>query len=97
MEKDRLKGVPLDRFKMAWDSAAEYVKDKPDLTVIEDLESSYPMVVTKKYAESLADIFESCMPKSTIVVDSKLFYFGTGGEIKRNNDWLKIFEDGETK
>jgi len=88
-----LRGMPLDFCGMAWDRANEYIKNKPNLVAIADLDSGYPQIMTKEQAKQLSDLWESCCPKSNIKIDSKLFFFGTGGGIENNKSFEELFNN----
>lgn len=91
----RLKGMPLDIFGDRWSAANKYVADKPHLCVIKDLESGMPMVVTKEYAQSLADLFEAVKPDMSKIdpkFSGKLLIFGTGGAAEKDN-FNKLWND----
>jgi len=90
MGKERLKGMPLDFCGMAWDYANEYIRDKPDLVAIPELDSGYPQIMTKEQAKQLADIWEACRPKTNIDFGGKFLIYGTGGEMD-NGSFEDIF------
>lgn len=95
MTTRKLKGFPLDIVGERWDAAHKYVADKPDLCVIEDVESGYPRVVTKETAQKLKDIFEATKPDLSKIdpkFSGKFVLFGTSATTK-NNDF-KDFWNG---
>ena len=87
----KLKGMPLDRLGDAWDYAKKYISDKPNLVAIEDLESGYPQIMTKEQAKQMAEMWDACIPKPIDGIESKIMFFGTGGQIENNKDWIKLF------
>lgn len=90
----KLKGMPLDRLGDAWDYAKVYISDKPNLVAIEDLESGYPQIMTKEQAKQMAEMWEACIPKPIDGIESKIMFFGTGGNIENNKDWSDLFKIG---
>lgn len=87
----KLKGMPLDRLRDAWDYAKAYISDKPNLVAIEDLESGYPQIMTKEQAKQMEEMWEACIPKPINGIESKIIFFGTGGEIEKNKSFEEIF------
>lgn len=89
-----LKGMPIDRFSEAWDKANEYIKDKPDLCIVADIESGYPEVMTIENRDRLVNVFKECIPKtSPSFPKGKIIYFGTGGRPIENNSFEDLFKN----
>lgn len=70
-----------------WVSAELFVKDKPDLMVIEDPITGYPQVITKEQGKRMAEQFEACKPKldPNFNINHKFMVFGTGGGMDNSN------------
>lgn len=98
MENKRLfNGLHLDstRFDATWKHAIEWVKNNPNLTIIPDIESGYPEVVTKEYHAAYLKMWEDLKPKplSKEMQDKmgKIMIFGTAGAIEKNSSFEDIF------
>lgn len=88
-----LKGLRLhdEYFESAWVDARKRIENNPDMCIVPDLESGFPIVMTIDERQSLINIYEECRPKSLKLKDQgKVFVFGTGGE-PDINDFNDLF------
>lgn len=65
-------------------------KNNPTLVVIPDIESGFPIVMTKCEHERFMRIYDSLMSKIDTKSAAKIMIFGTGGDMDKGG---KSFED----
>lgn len=82
-------GAPANFYEGAWRAAEERVKNNPDLCIVPDIESGFPVVMTQAQRKRMLEVWESVLPKVTVTTPGKIFFFGTGGSL----DSGKSFED----
>lgn len=85
-----LGGRPPDPFEGAWKRAEERVKNNPDLCIVPDIESGFPVVMTEAERKRMLEVWEMFKPKATVQIPGKIFFFGTGGPMIHDQ---KSFED----
>ncbi len=69
-------------FKSAMDYCLQAIKENPSLRIHYDLESGYPSIVTKEWADEFERVWESCKPKLGIDKNiGGIFIFGTSNKI----------------
>ena|SRR6478735_6894321 len=81
--KYALKGLALSDpwYDAAWKAAYERTHDDPNLCIIPDIESGYPITMTIAERQKLLDLWESFKPKINHKSKGTIMIFGTGGNM----------------
>lgn len=81
-----------DLFDTAWKSAEKSIESDPNLCIVPDLESGYPIIMTLKERDRLLEIWESCKPRDLPQsMKGKILVFGTGGDAEGQNNFNENF------
>lgn len=93
-----LNGGPIRdyMFKVAWKHANNRIGQNDNLVAIPDIESGYPIIMTKKDHSDYLNMLDQLMPKiqSDILSSGKIVFFGTGESLEKNFDFNNLY-DGE--
>lgn len=81
-----LKGLAPRLHEGAWERAEEMVKENPNLCIVPEIESGFPLVVTLEQRQQMIDAWEACKPKGDWKAKGKIVYFGTGGGLDMDNN-----------
>ena len=99
MTNKKLKGMPLDTISSQFDACMkacnEALKENPELVIMYDLESGYPYTATKESRDSFLAMLEAFTSKSNFKPKGKIMFYGTGGQMEKNNDYYKFWEQNE--
>lgn len=99
MKRTAIKGGAVNMISSMFDAHMKHCNKEieldPELVILYDLESGFPYTATKEHQQALIKLWEDCKPKGEYKSIGKIICFGTGGNMDRDNNFEKLFRNGE--